>query len=138
LDSTVTACRFAASTGTLVPFQVLTTLPDTFVGNSRASEIALARDGRFLYVSNRGHDSVVVFSVEAGTGRLNPVGWEMTQGRTPRFFAFESDGRRLFVANEDSDTIVAFEADAVTGKLAPTGEVIRTGSPVCILFATAL
>ena len=137
LDSTITAHRFDASRGSLTPFQVLTTLPDTFVGSSRAAEIAVAPSGRFVYASNRGHDSVAVFSIDAASGRLAPVSWHESGGKTPRFFAFDAAGRFLFVANEDSDEIVAFNADAATGKLSPTGEVIRTGSPVCIVFAPA-
>ncbi len=138
LDSTVTAHRFDASTGVLTPFQNLTTLPDTFVANSRASEIAIAPSGRFLYASNRGHDSVAIFGIDAATGRLAPLGWQDAGGKTPRFFAFDPAGRFLFVANEDSDTIVTFKVDAATGTLAPTGDVVRTGSPVCIVFTPAI
>jgi 6-phosphogluconolactonase len=137
LDSTVTAYRFDAATGVLTPFQDLTTLPDTFVANSRASEIAIAPNGRFLYASNRGHDSVAIFSIDAASGRLTPVGWQDSKGKTPRFFAFDPAGRFVFVANEESDTIVAFSVDAATGTLTPTGDVVRTGSPVCIVFTPA-
>jgi 6-phosphogluconolactonase (cycloisomerase 2 family) len=138
LDSTVTAYRFDTERGTLSPFQILTTLPDTFVGNSRASEIAVAPNGRFLYTSNRGHDSIAIFAIDAENGRVSHVAWQSAEGRTPRFFALDPSGRFLFVANEDSDTIVAFEADAVTGKLTPSGNAVHTGSPVCIVFAAYL
>lgn len=138
LDSTVTAYRFDANTGALAPFQTLTTLPDTFVANSRASEIAVAANGRFVYASNRGYDSVAVFSVDMATGRLTHAGWQESRGKTPRFFAFDPAGHVLYVANEDSDTIIAFNADARSGKLSATGEIVRTGSPVCIVFAPAL
>ena len=134
LDSTVTAHRFDPATGRLTPFQLLSTLPDTFVGDSRASEIDLSHDGGFLYASNRGHDSVVTFAVERATGRLTPRGWADSQGKTPRFFALEPSGRYLFVANEDSDCIVPLKADS-DGKLQPGGEAVTTGSPVCIAFA---
>lgn len=136
LDSTVTACHFD-QTGKLTPFQLLPTLPDTFVGDSRASEIAVSRNGRFLYASNRGHDSVVTFSVNQKDGRLTPVNWVESQGRTPRFFAFDPAQRFLFVANEDSDTIVPFRPDDQHGALKPGGDVVHNGSPVCIVFATA-
>jgi 6-phosphogluconolactonase (cycloisomerase 2 family) len=135
LDSTVTAYRFDAGSGGLKPFQILTTLPDTFVANSRAGEIAVSPNGRFLYTSNRGHDSVAIFSIDQANGRLAHVGWEESQGKTPRFFAFDPAGRFLYVANEESDTIVAFRADAATGKLSAAGGVVHTGSPVCIVFA---
>ena len=136
LDSTVVACRFDAANGKLVPFQVLTTLPDTFVGNSRASEIAVSPDGRLVLVSNRGYDSIATFSIDAG-GRLSPVGCEPSGGKTPRFFAFDP-GQRVIVANEDSDEIVPFGADPRSGRLLRTGDIVRTGSPVCIIFRPAL
>jgi 6-phosphogluconolactonase len=135
LDSTITAYHFDQSTGKLTPFQDLSTLPDTFVGNSRASEVACTRDGRFLYASNRGHDSIVVFSIDPGNGRLTPRNWTQSQGRTPRFFALDPAGRFVFAANEDSDSIVPFRTDAQSGALAPTGTVVHSGSPVCIVFA---
>jgi 6-phosphogluconolactonase len=138
LDSTVTAYRFDPEHGTLSPLQILTTLPDSFVGNSRASEIAVAPNGRFLYTSNRGHDSIAIFAIDAESGRVAHVGWQSAEGRTPRFFALDPSGRFLFVANEDSDTIVAFEVDAGTGKLTPTGNTVHTGSPVCIVFGAYL
>lgn len=137
LDSTVTAYRFDSAAGALAAFQVVTTLPDTFVGNSRAAEIAVAPAGNFLYASNRGHDSIATFGIEAGTGRLTQQGWTDARGKTPRFFALDAPGRLLFVANEDSDRIVAFRTDPTTGKLSATGAAVATGSPVCIVFAAA-
>lgn len=137
LDSTVTAYRFDPATGALTPFQVVSSLPDTCVGNSRGSEIAISPDGRFVYASNRGYDSVAIFAVDASSGRLTPVEWVPSLGKTPRFFAFDPAGRFFSVANEDSDTIVAFRADKATGRIAATGEVVKTGSPVCIIFAPA-
>jgi 6-phosphogluconolactonase len=134
LDSTVTVCRFDAGTGGLAPFQVLTALPDSFVGNSRAAEIAVSATGRFVYASNRGHDSIAVFAVDPSTGRLTTAGWHLTGGRTPRFFALSPAEDILFVANEDSDDIVGFRVDPGTGGLDSLGTVARTGSPVCLLF----
>ena len=136
LDSSITAYRFDQTTGKLTPFQYVSTLPDTFVGDSRASEVACTRDGRFLYASNRGHDSIVSFSIDPGNGRLTPRGWTPSQGKTPRFFALDPTEQWLFVANEDSDSIVPFRTDARSGGLTPTGAVVRSGSPVCIVFAT--
>lgn len=134
LDSTVTAYRYDAGQGRLTPFQIVSSLPDTYTGNSRGSEIAVSRDGRFVYGSNRGFDSVVVFSVDASTGRLTPVDWTPSQGKTPRFFALDPTGRYMYVANEESDTIITFRVDRNTGKLSPAGDIIKTGSPVCIVF----
>lgn len=137
LDSTVTAYRFDPATGALTPFQVVSSLPDTYVGNSRGSEIAVSPDGRFVYASNRGYDSVAVFAVDAPSGRLTPVEWVPSLGKTPRFFAFDPAGKFFSVANEDSDTIVAFRVDRATGKITATGDEVKTGSPVCIVFAPA-
>lgn len=136
LDSTVTAYRFSAATGKLDPFQVVSTLPDTFTGNSRASEIQIDANGSFLYASNRGYDSVAVFAIDAASGRLRFVQAQPTVGKTPRFFALSPNGRFMFALNEDSDTIVTLAVDARTGVLQPTGAQVSTGSPVCMVFST--
>lgn len=137
LAASLLACRYDAATGTLDPFQLLPSVPDDVTGHTDAAEVAVRGDGRFLYASNRGHDSIGVFAVAGDTGRLSPVQWVSSGGRTPRFFTFDPTGRFLFAANEDSDTIVTFAVDAATGRLAPTGHVIRTGSPVCVVFRAA-
>lgn len=138
LDNSVAAYRLGATTGILSPFQIVPSLPDDFTANSRGSEIAVAASGRFLYVSNRGCDSIGVFAIDPSGGRLSAVEWVASQGRTPRFFAFDPSGRFACVANEDSDTIVTFRVDSETGRLSPTGDVVATGSPVCIVFRTGL
>ncbi len=137
LDSTVTGYRFHAETGRLEPLQVLSALPDSFTGNSRASEIMIAADGRTLYASNRGHDSIAVFRIDPASGRLTFVEAAPSHGRTPRFFALTPDGQFAFVLNEDSDSIVTFAVQAETGSLTPTGFSLACGSPVCMVFAPA-
>jgi 6-phosphogluconolactonase (cycloisomerase 2 family) len=134
LDSTVVAYRFDPADGALAPFQVVSALPDTFTDNSRAAEIAVSADGRFVYAASRGSDSIAVFAIDAASGRLYPVGWTASGGKTPRFFALGPQDRFLFAANEDSDTVTAFVRDAESGRIMPTGQVVRVGSPVCILF----
>ena len=134
LDSTVTTYRLDAQRGALTPIQVITTLPSSFTGNNTTSEIAVAPSGRFVYASNRGHDSIGVLAVEEATGVLMPVAWQPTQGKTPRFFALEPPGERLHVANQDSDSIVSFAIDPTSGGLTPTGHVVATGSPSSIVF----
>lgn len=134
LDSTVGTYRFDVSTGGLQPLQVLSTLPDTFTGNSRAAEIEVSADGRFVYASNRGADNIAVFAVDADTGLLRFIATEPSGGRTPRFFTLAPGGRSLFVLNEDSDSIVRFAVDAESGALTPTGEAVPCGSPVCMVF----
>jgi 6-phosphogluconolactonase len=134
LDSTITTYGFDAGRGELRPLQVITTLPPAFTGNSATSEIEVAPSGRFVYASNRGHDSLAIFSIDEFTGLLASVGWESTQGKTPRFFAIYPAGTFLYVANQDSDTIVTFRVDQTGGQLTPTGQVVKTGSPSCIVF----
>lgn len=136
LDSTVTTYQFAADSGTLTPMQISSTLPATFTGDSRASEIAIAPSGQFAYASNRGYDSIAIFAVDQQTGMLSIVGWVPSLGKTPRFFAIEPAARFLYVANEDSDTIVAFRIANGEGTLQPTGHVVNVGSPVCIIFSS--
>lgn len=134
LDSTVTAYRFDATTGELQPFQILSSLPDTFTGDSRASEIEISKSGETLYASNRGDDSIAVFRVDPTTGRLRFIEAVSSDGTTPRFFALTPNGRTLFCLNEDSDTIVGFDVDPEQGTLKRSGFSIGIGSPVCMVF----
>jgi 6-phosphogluconolactonase len=135
LDSTTTTYRWDADQGRLTPVQVVTTLPTDFAGYSTAAEIAVSPDGRFVYASNRGHDSVAVYATNASDGTLTSVGWQPTQGRVPRFISLDPTGRFLLAANEQGDTVVTFRVDAASGTLAPTGQVIKIASPVSIVFA---
>ena len=134
-DSTVFAYHWDISAGTLKPFQRVPTLPNDYVGDNMAAEIAILPSGKFLYASNRGHESIVIYAVDAASGKIEPVGWEPVQGKKPRFFCLDRDASHLYAANEDSHTIVVFRIDPDTGKLTHTGQVIETGSPTCIVFA---
>jgi 6-phosphogluconolactonase (cycloisomerase 2 family) len=134
LDSTVTTFAFDPERGGLRPLQVITTLPPDFTGNGTTSEIEVAPSGRYVYASNRGHDSLAIFAIDEATGVLAPVGWESTQGKTPRFFGLDPPGTFLYAANQGSDTIVTFRVDQGSGKLTPTGQIVKTGSPSCIVF----
>ena len=136
LDSTVTTYQWDAKRGALTPVHIIPTIPPTFVGDNTGAEIAVAPSGQFVYVSNRGHNSIATFAVNAQDSTLTPIDWEPTQGKKPRFFTLDPFGEMLYVANEDSDTIVAFKLDAVSGKPTPTGLIIHTGSPSCIAFAS--
>jgi len=134
LDSTVTGYRFDPANGALAPFQVVSALPDTFTGNSRAAEIAVSADGRFVYASNRGYDTIAAFAIDAATGRLSPAGWTPSGGKTPRFFALGPSDKFLLAANEETDTLNFFERDAASGRLVATDRTVHVGSPVCILI----
>jgi 6-phosphogluconolactonase len=135
-DSTVFALHWDTGAGKLKPFQRVPTLPTDFVDDNMAAEIAILPSGKFLYASNRGHDSIVIYSVDEASGRIETVGWEPVRGKKPRFFALDPDAQHLYAANEDSHTIVEFRIDQATGKLTATGQIIETGSPTCIAFAS--
>ena len=135
LDSTVVAYDFDPASGELRPFQLLPTIPDSFTGNSRASEIAISADGRFVYASTRGSDSVAVYAVDGISGHLRAIGWASGLGKTPRFIGLSPDGESMFIANEESHSIVGYHVDRERGLLSNPLVVAETGSPTCILFA---
>lgn len=134
LDSTITAFGYDAKSGRLAETQTVPTLPADFKGESTTAEIAVHPSGKFLYGSNRGHDSIAVFAVDPATGQLTFVQHEPTQGKTPRNFALDPTGAFLLAANQNSDNVVVFRVDAQTGKLTPTAQRIEVGAPVCVTF----
>ena len=134
LDSTVTALSFNRTTGVFKELQVVPTLPAGFQGESTCADVQVAQSGRFLYASNRGHDSLVIYRIDRRTGRLSYVGHQPTQGKTPRQFEIDPTGRFLLVANQDTDRIVTFRIDPQSGNLAPTGQVVQVPTPVCVKF----
>lgn len=135
LDSRVTAYQYDATSGQLKPSQILPTLPSTYTGNSTAAAIAMSRSGKLLFVSNRGGDSIAIFRINPRDGLLTSVGHQSSQGKGPRFMRFDPYGEILYVANENSHTIVGLRLDEANERFLPTGQVIKTGSPVCIVFA---
>jgi 6-phosphogluconolactonase (cycloisomerase 2 family) len=134
LDSTIATYQFDTERGALKALQVMSTLPPDFTGYSTTAEIAVSPDGRFVYGSNRGHDSVTIFAANP-QGLLSVVGWQPTQGSGPRFIGLDPAGHFLYAANEQGDTVVTFRVDGGSGKLTPTGQVIKNASPVTIVFA---
>ena len=135
LDSTIATYRFDTESGALSALQVMSTLASEFTGYSTTAEIAVRPDGRFVYASNRGHDSIAVFAVYPQEGTLRISGWQSTLGSTPRFIGLDPAGRFLYAANEQSDTVVVLRVDEAFGKPTPTGQTIKIGSPVTIVFA---
>ena len=133
---TVTTFTYDAKTAAMTEVQTLYTLPTDYVATDKDScaEIAVHPSGKFVYGSNRGHDSIAVFAVEWKTGKLTLVQNESTQGKTPRHFAIDPSGRWLLAENQNSDSVVVFAIDTATGKLKPTGQTITVGSPVCAVF----
>ena len=132
LVSTITAYDLDSSTGALSEIETVSTLPDGFGGTSYTADLHVLPSGKFIYGSNRGHDSIAIFAIDGASGRLSTVGHEPTQGRTPRGFAISPGGEFLIAANEDSDTLVVFRIDRVTGELSPTGDVAEVPEPTCV------
>ncbi len=135
LDSTLTVCSYDPERGELRPHETLSTLPGGFTGENTCAHIAVAPSGRFVYASNRGHDSIAIFALDTSTGRPTLVGHEPTGGQTPRAFALDPTGTWLLAANQDSDSIVSFRVDASSGLLARSGQESQAPAPVCVVFA---
>jgi 6-phosphogluconolactonase len=136
-QSTVTVCRYDAQQGTFRALQTLSTLPDGFTGQNLGAEIVAAPSGRFVYASNRGHDSLAIYAVDHETGWLALVGHEASQGVGPRAFTIDPSGALLLAANQDTDTVVTFWIDPESGRLKPTGHVAAVPTPVCLQLASA-
>ena len=134
MNSTITAFAYDATRGVLTSIQTVGTLPKGFEGTSWTAEIRVHPSGKFLYGSNRGHDSIAIFAVDAESGKLAAVGHESTRGKTPRGFNLDPNGTWLVVGNQDTDNVVAFRIDARSGRLRPTGQSVTVGAPVCIEF----
>ena len=137
IGNTVATWQWDSERGHLKTVQILPSLPADFTGENTAAEIAVSPGGRFVYCSNRGHDSIAIFAAEPGSGLLASKGWMSTQGRSPRFIAFDPAGRFLCAANEQSDTVITFRADRESGRLTQAGAALPHASPTTIAFARA-
>jgi 6-phosphogluconolactonase len=135
LASSVTALAWDASTGALEPLQTTPTLPTGIVGESHCSDVRVSADGRFLYGANRGHDSIFSARIDAGTGRLAPLGHHPTYGATPRQFSLDPSERFLVVANQNGDVMSVLARDSETGALSDSGQQAVLGTPMCVAFA---
>jgi 6-phosphogluconolactonase len=136
MAGTITVFNYAVSNATLTGVQTISTLPKDFSGNNTAAEIALAPNGKFLYASNRGQDSIAAFAVDQQTGKLTFVEHQSTLGHTPRHFAIDPSGRWLLAENQGSDSVVVFALDPDTGKLKLAGQSVSIGAPVCAAFVS--
>lgn len=134
LDSTVTVLSYDNGAGTFELVQTVATLPEGFGGESTCADIQVSPSGTFVYASNRGHDSIVIFRIDPLAGSLSYVGHEPTQGKTPRSFGIDPTGSFLLAANQDSDAVVTFRIDPGSGMLQPTGHVAQVPTPVCVKF----
>ena len=133
ISSSVTAHAYDAAKGTLTEIQTISTLPEETKGNSTA-EIQVHPSGKFLYCSNRGHDSLAIFTIDEKTGKLTAAGHQKTLGRTPRNFGIDPTGRYVIACNQATDNVAVFRVDEGSGKLSQVGEPISVPTPVCVKF----
>jgi 6-phosphogluconolactonase len=137
LDSSITSFRCDPVRGTLTAFESVSTLPRDFTGKSYCADIHISRSGHFLYGSNRGHNSIVVFAIDPRSGRLSLVEHVSTEGKWPRNFVIDPEGKFLLVANQHTNNVVTFHINSQTGRLTPTGHVAEIPVPVCLQFFSA-
>jgi 6-phosphogluconolactonase len=134
MGQTVTAFEWDPSRGVLHEIQTESTVPVGYTAPSTAAEVAVHPSGKFVYGSNRGHDSIVAFAVDRATGRLKLVGHYSTQGKTPRNFEIDPTGAFLLAANQNSNTVIVFRINPNTGALTRTGQPIEVEAPMCVKF----
>jgi 6-phosphogluconolactonase len=134
MGSKVSTYTYDKTAGTLKEIQTASTLPADFKGENTCADIHAHRSGKFVYGSNRGHDSIAVFAVDPHNGTLKLIENTSTQGKTPRNFGIDPTGKFLIAANQDTDNMVVFSIDQKTGKLTPTGQNVEVGAPVCVKF----
>lgn len=136
MTCTMTAFRYESRRGALTALETVSTLPDgeSMKPSYSTAEVEAHPSGRFLYGSNRGHDTIAVFAIDASTGVLKLIENVSTGGKTPRSFGIDPTGRWLLAANQNSNTVVVFRIDPKTGRLSPTGDELSVGAPVCVKF----
>ncbi|MHB8502322.1 MAG: lactonase family protein [Candidatus Acidiferrales bacterium] len=134
MASTVTVFSYRPKNGAFSTLQTISTLPTDYSGPKEGAEIAVHPSGKFLYASNRGHDSIAIFAIDPKKGTLRSLGQVLTGGKTPRHFAIDPTGAYLLAENQESNNVVVFHIDPATGSLTPTGQAIEVPSPVCITF----
>ena len=132
LDSSITRLAYDAGDGAMKAVQSVPTLPAGFQGRNITAEIVVHPDGTLLYGSNRGHNSIAIFTIDKATGALTVAGHQPTGGKTPRNFAIDPTGAYLLAANQESDTIAVFRIDRASGRLESAGRPVRVPRPVCM------
>ncbi|MFD1754337.1 lactonase family protein [Rufibacter sediminis] len=137
LNATLTSFTYHADNGTLTEVETVSTLPAGYTGENACADIHVSPDGRFLYGSNRGHNSIVVYAIDANSNKLSLVEHVSTQGNWPRNFTFSPSGRTLLVANQRSNNITTFKVDTQSGKLTYTGNSASVSSPVFVQVVPA-
>jgi 6-phosphogluconolactonase len=136
ITCTVTAFAYDRERGQLKEFQTISSLPadESVKGGYSTAELEAHPSGKFLYGSNRGHNTIAVYSIDPSSGKLSLAQHQSTQGKTPRSFGIDPTGAYFLAANQGSDNVVVFKIDANTGKLTATGQTVEVGAPVCVKF----
>ncbi len=134
LDSTIAVYGWDSERGTATFRQRISTLPEWYAGISTTAQVVVSADGRFVYGSNRGHDSIAIFAANPQTGELTSLGEQWTYGETPRNFNIDPSGNFMYVAHQNTDNIVTFRVNRSTGRLEFTGQIVVAGQPVCLIF----
>jgi 6-phosphogluconolactonase len=137
MGSSLTTFSYDPARGVLHPLATISTMPKDYKGYNDCAELMLHPNGKVLYGSNRGHDSITVFALDPVKGTPTPIQWASTEGKTPRGFGIDPTGSYLIAGNQDSDTVAVFRIDAKTGRLTPTGQKLEVGAPVCVMFEPA-
>ncbi|MEM8736964.1 MAG: lactonase family protein [Planctomycetota bacterium] len=134
LDATLTALRWNIGPETFTSLQTVDTLPDDWEGRRSTAEVVVHPSGRFVYGSNRGHDSIVAFAIDPESGELSRIGFTPSGGQEPRNFNIDPTGRWMLVCNQNTDDVQVFRIDPAEGALEPVGEPVRVPAPVCVKF----
>ncbi len=134
LSSSLTVLAYDEKRGMLAETQTISSLPANWNGANTCADIHISPNGRFVYGSNRGHDSIVSYKFDERLAKLELIEHVSTQGKTPRNFAVDPSGKYLLAANQNTDTVVTFRIEEGTGKLMPTGAIVSVPSPVCLRF----
>jgi 6-phosphogluconolactonase len=137
MGNTITAFDWDGDKGSFHELQTISTLPKDFKGENSTAELAVHPTGRYLYGSNRGHDSIAVYAIDPAKGMLTSIEDVSTLGKEPRNFALDPTGAYLFAANQNSNTVVVFRVNSRNGRLTPSGEKVEVISPVCVTFVAA-
>ena len=134
LGNTVESYSYNAESGEIRQISKVSSLPTDFNSSNLGADIHVHPNGKFLYASNRGHDSIAIFSIDQKSGKIEVVGHQSTLGNHPRNFTINPSGAFLLVANKDSNNIVIFNINKETGSLTPNGEYVEVSQPVCVSF----
>jgi 6-phosphogluconolactonase len=134
LDNTIAALSYNSKDGKLTEIQTISTLPEDYKGETNTAEVKVHPNGKFLYGSNRGHDSIAIYKIDTESGKLTLIGFQSTDIKNPRHFNIDPSGKYCIVGNQDTNNILLFKVDQKTGLLIPTETSFSIGQPICVKF----